>query len=235
MTQHSVRFDDWLQKLADNPVWWFLLIAGLNNDRKERVVAAPTNGGYQLDEVRRVCCRPLAEVHVAERHSDRDSHRGRPNGKGLGASSHSAPGHRRRHVRKVAVVEEPAVEPWEPNETCGGCRRHLRHRPGRAGRPRCGQRDSLNDDNADRLDDATLTLNGVTEALETVREIRGRVGWRGGGATRGGPTVVPRGRRDDAPSGKGRQEGRWPRPIHQCGEEGAVRVTRLRRSWPVGR
>lgn len=82
MTEYSVHFHEWLQKLADddvpvtalNPVlgWWFLLMAGLNNDGKERVVAALANDGYQLNNVRRVCCRLFAEVHIAERSSDRD-------------------------------------------------------------------------------------------------------------------------------------------------------------------
>lgn len=128
MTEYSVRFDEGLQKLADDDVpmpalnpllnWWFLHMAGLNGDRKDRVVAALANDRYELDGVRHIWCRLLAEVHVGERSSDlgrapfragdrardRDFQRARPSGKGMGASSPPAQGHRRGVARHVAVV-----------------------------------------------------------------------------------------------------------------------------------
>lgn len=162
MTENSVRFGEGLQKLSDdvlvtavNPVlgWWFLHMAGPNGDRKERVLAALANDGCQLD----ACCRLLAEVHVAERSSDRDRppfrpgdrggqrdiHRGRQNGKGLGASSHSAPGHGRGHVRGVAVVSHgsPAERATRTRIMARMLTPYLQLRPGGVGRPRRGHRE----------------------------------------------------------------------------------------------
>lgn len=89
----------------------------------------------------------------------------------------------------------------------------------------------------DSLNDATLSPSAACEggALETVREIRSRIGgveeaeppgeaqpsFRAAGAT----TAVP-GR--DASGGR-------PRPTNDRGQEGAVRVPRARRPRPLGK
>lgn len=154
MTEYSVRFDEGLQKLGDdgvlvsalNPMlgWWFVHMAGLTGDRKERVVAALSTDGYELEEVRRVCCRLLAEVHVGERAperdrqalrppdraGDRDPQRPRPSGKGSGTfpntsgaalpgTSQSSRSHSTRRGSPTATATRPpaTARTWTPSST----------------------------------------------------------------------------------------------------------------------
>ena len=190
ISEYSIRFDEGVNNLKDDGIdidalmpilgWFFLQMATLTVERRERATAALPEGGFTLDAVRRVCIRLFQDIHVTD---PRDPARR------LGGPLPSArpqtgagPGVQRRQVNVTEkpddIEDDDDPEHDEENEEDAPFDvQAVMHEEldGLVQDLEQFGNDDLTEDDSARLDQAALTIAGVNEALATVREIRGKV------------------------------------------------------------
>ena len=236
VAEYTTRFDEGVSQMRDDGInvdalepilgWFYLQMVGLTSERRERAIAALTEDGFVLKDVRRVCGRLFADIHRGEgpRAMTSGSRRdGAPadssqsmGGRGSGAGrlvGLIAKGRGKRDVHVTDREPDPEAddkyeapedeEEWAYDgevDVQAVVQEELDHLADQI--EEYGM--EMSEDEAARLDAAAQTLGNVAEALATVREVSARAG----ASSSGRPAVSIKGKgRGSGGKSKGKAKG----------------------------
>ena len=197
MTDFVTTFDEGVTQMAADGInvealkdvlgWFFLQYSGLTPERRERVLGALGDAGFEVEAVKRKCIALFPELHASESFGARGGNRPPYQGRFGGGQGQQAPP--RRDVNETAANhdddatandEDPqnyelpdALDP-EQFDLSGALRGELEALA--ADIEQYGaDADSIGTDQISALEDATARLADAAEALETVRDARQRL------------------------------------------------------------
>ena len=84
ISEYSIRWDESVErleeagvdvmKMEDIPGWFFLRGAGLNLERRERVLGQLKDDHYPIEDIKNICIRFFPDIHTNERSAPATSH-----------------------------------------------------------------------------------------------------------------------------------------------------------------
>ena len=197
MTDFVTTFDEGVTQMAADGInvealkdvlgWFFLQYSGLTSERRERVLGALGDAGFEVEAVRRKCVALFPELHVSESMGARGGNRPPYQSRFGGGQGQQAPP--RRDVNETAATndDEAATNDEDPHDyelpdaldpeqfdLSGALRGELEALA--ADIEQYGaDADSIGAEQINALEDATARLADAAEALETVRDARQRL------------------------------------------------------------